>query len=65
MIFYLTFFLMCVYLLKSLVLSGVYSSFPYILMASLVLSGGFLADWMRKKIPTTIVRKIFTLVRKL
>ena len=38
--------------------------FPYILMAPLVLSGGFLADWMRKKIHTTIVRKILTLVRK-
>ena len=31
-------------------------------MVSLVLSGGFLADWMRKKIHTTAVRKIMTLV---
>lgn len=49
------------FLLQSVVLAGVYSAIPYLLLALLVPIGGFLADIMRKDcISTTIVRKIMT-----
>ena len=60
-----TFFLLThSHIQQSIVLSGVYSTFPFILMAILILTGGFLADSLRRRLSTTIVRKIFTVVRK-
>lgn len=50
---------------QSIVLSGIYSAIPYILLASLIPSGGLVADLLRKVISTTIVRKIMTSTGKL
>ncbi len=41
-------------------MAGVFSAIPYILLALLVVVSGQLADFMRKYISTTIVRKIMT-----
>ena len=45
---------------QSIVLSGVYSAIPYVLLALLIPIGGFFADLMRQFIPTGIVRRIMT-----
>ena len=50
--------------MQSVVLSGVYSGIPYILLALLIPVGGLVADLMRKRISTTIVRKILTIFCK-
>ena len=55
---------MLVFVPQSIVLSGVYSAIPYILLASLIPTGGVIADLLRKVISTTIVRKIMTLTCK-
>ena len=45
---------------QSIVLTGIYSAIPYILLALLILTGGLIADLMRRFIPTGIVRRIMT-----
>ena len=54
-------FINCTFV-QSLLLSGIYSAFPYVFLACVVPAGGFVADMMRlKKVSTIIVRKIMTL----
>lgn len=47
-----------------MLLSGIYSAFPYVFLAFVIPAGGFVADMMRKKISTIIVRKIMTVSGK-
>ena len=41
-------------------LNGVYSGVPYAMMTGMALSAGAVADCLRKRVSTTVVRKAFT-----
>eukprot|EP00731_Ephydatia_muelleri_P011094 Em0005g1680a len=45
---------------EAVVLNGVYSGIPYAMMAGVALSAGAVADCLRKRVSTTVVRKAFT-----
>ena len=45
---------------QAVVLNGVYSGVPYAMMAGVALSAGAVADCLRKRVSTTVVRKAFT-----
>ena len=46
--------------LQAVVLNGVYSGVPYAMMTGMALSAGAVADCLRKRVSTTVVRKAFT-----
>ena len=50
---------------QSIVLNGIFSAIPYTLLFIVVILGGQVADWMRKRLfPTVVVRKAFTAAGK-
>ena len=51
---------MLVVTVQAVVLSGVYSGVPYVMMTVVALWAGAVADCARKRVSTTIVRKAFT-----